>query len=521
MSMISSDAIKRIAGFIILAAVAVSAFFTFSQKKEEERSITYSTSDAGDLKGQFSIALDSWIGYFPFRSPVFARLMRDEGYRVKIIDDRADYPGRMKMLKKGEIDFAVCTVDSYLLNGKSVNYPGTIVAIIDESKGGDAIVAWKDKFSNIDQLKKGGKFRMAYTPSSPSEHLIKSIAVHFGIPVLEERKGEWRIEVDGAEEAYNRLMSKEADLAAVWEPHVTEALLHKGIVKIIGSEDIEKLIVDILIVNRKFAREKPEMVKLFLKNYFKTLNLYAASRDRLLKDISSKVNLNRKQAGYMLKGVKWLYYPDNIRWFGLTSRSTHRQPEIIETINSTVSILVNSRDFSDNPLTDKDPYTILNSSFIKELYISSVFNSSAATVSEDSTLSRKFSKLSDSQWEKLTRIGALKLRAISFRSGTSVLDGNGKEQVKNIVDNIRHYPNFRILIKGHTGLRGNPAANRALSLKRAMAVRDELQYTFNIHKNRIRVVGMGSREPLLKNSGESDRGYNTRLKRVEILFLSQ
>ncbi len=519
--MISSDAIKKIAGFLILAAVAGSAFFTFFQKKEEERSITYSTSDAGDLKGQFSIALDSWIGYFPFRSPVFARLMREEGYRVKIIDDRADYPGRMKMLKKGEIDFSVCTIDSYILNGKSVNYPGTIVAVIDESKGGDAIVAWKEKISNIDQLKKGGKFRMAYTPSSPSEHLIKSIAVHFGVPVLGDRKGEWRIEVDGAEEAYKMLMKKEADLAAVWEPHVTEALSHKGIVKIIGSEDIEKLIVDILLVNRKFAKNKPEMVSLFLKNYFKTLNIYTASRDRLLNDITAKVNLNKRQAGYMLKGVKWLSYPDNIRWFGLTTGSTHRQPEIIESINSTVGILVDSRDFSGNPLIDKDPYTILNSLFIKELYRSGTFTVSAAAGGGDNTLSRKFSKLSDSQWEKLATIGALKLRPITFRSGTSVLDGNGREQIKQIVENIMHYPNFRILIKGHTGLRGNPGANASLSLKRAMAVKKELQYPFNIDGNRIRVMGMGSREPLLKNSGESDRGYNTRLKRVEILFLSQ
>lgn len=519
--MISSDIVKRFAGFLILAAVTGGAFVTFFQKKEEDRSITYSTSDAGDLKGQFSIALDSWIGYFPFRSPVFARLMREEGYRIKIIDDRADYHGRMKMLKKGEIDFSVCTIDSYLLNGKSVNYPGTIVAVIDESKGGDAIVAWKGKFSNIEQLKKGRNFRMAYTPSSPSEHLIKSIAVHFGVPVLGEREGKWRVEVDGAEEAYQKLIKKETDLAAVWEPHVTEALSHKGIVKIIGSEDVEKLIVDILLVNRKFAKNKPDMAKLFIKNYFKTLNIYAVSRDRLLKDITAKIDLNKKQAGYMLKGVKWLFYPDNLRWFGLTSRSTHRQPEIIESINSTVSILINSRDFSDNPLTDKDPYTILNSFFLKELYRSGIFSVSAFTGRDDDTLSRKFLKLSRKQWKKLTTIGALKLRPISFRSGTSVLDYNGKEQVKHIVENIRHYPNFRILIKGHTGLRGDPAANVALSLKRARAVKNELQYSYNIDGNRIRVAGMGSREPLLKNSSESDRGYNTRLKRVEILFLSE
>ena len=76
------------------------------------------------------------------------------------------------------------------------------------------------------------------------------------------------------------------------------------------------------------------------------------------------------------------------------------------------------------------------------------------------------------------------------------------------------------MVKGHTGLRGNPAANIELSLNRAKAVYNELTYTFNVDRNRIMVTGIGSREPLPRISGESDRGYNTRLKRVELLFLS-
>ena len=153
-----SHNIKRIMGIIILLSVASGAFYTFFSKKQEDIEITYSTSDARNLKGEFTIALDSWIGYFPFRSPVFGKLMRDEGYRVKIIDDKADYGKRMKMLRRGEIDFAVCTVDAYILNGESVKYPGTIVTIIDESKGGDAIVSWKDKVANIEQLKRKQNF---------------------------------------------------------------------------------------------------------------------------------------------------------------------------------------------------------------------------------------------------------------------------------------------------------------------------------------------------------------------------
>jgi len=129
-----STSVSRIAGAVILAAVAGWGVYTFLLKSKEESVITYSTSDARNLKGEFTIALDSWIGYFPFTSPVFGQLMRDDGYRVKIIDDKADYPGRMKRLRAGDVDFAVCTVDSYLLNGASQKFPGAIVAVIDESR---------------------------------------------------------------------------------------------------------------------------------------------------------------------------------------------------------------------------------------------------------------------------------------------------------------------------------------------------------------------------------------------------
>ena len=279
------DTLKRIIGLLILLGVVWAGINSFFEKTDKDKHITYSTSDAKDLKGEFSIALDSWIGYFPFRSPVFGKLMRDAGYRIKIVDDKADYKERMKMLKKGSIDFAVSTVDSYLNNGSSAKFPGIIIAVIDESKGGDAIVALKNKVKNIDMLKVKRNFKIAFTPSSPSEYLLKAISVHFGVPRLKRKDDTWRVEVNGAEEAYQKIMNGEVDMASLWEPYVSKAISKPGIIKIIGSEDIEKLIVDILLVNRKYAIKNPELVKLFVKNYFETLRIYKKSKNLFFKDI--------------------------------------------------------------------------------------------------------------------------------------------------------------------------------------------------------------------------------------------
>ena len=85
-----STMISRVVGAFIIAALLGWGIHTFFSKKKEERVITYSTSDARNLKGEYTIALDSWIGYFLLQSPIFGNLMRDDGYRLKIIDDRAD-----------------------------------------------------------------------------------------------------------------------------------------------------------------------------------------------------------------------------------------------------------------------------------------------------------------------------------------------------------------------------------------------------------------------------------------------
>ncbi|HOP28599.1 MAG TPA: phosphate ABC transporter substrate-binding/OmpA family protein [Spirochaetota bacterium] len=512
--------LKRLAGLAILAAVIGGGIFVFFEKKEAVKEITFSTSDAKGLKGEISIALDSWIGYFYFKSPVFGTMMRDEGYRIKVIDDKADYPERMKMLKDGEIDFAVCTVDSYLLNGKSVKYPGAIIAVLDQSKGGDAVVAWKDSVQNIEALKTKQKFTIAFTPASPSEHLLKAISSHFDIPLFASGDTKWRVEVNGAEEGYEKFMKRGVDCAAIWEPHVTEALSDPGVVKLIGSEDIENLIVDILLVNRNFAKQKPELVNLLLRKYFETMNYYRSSPLRLKQDITAHLSIAEKKVEYMLKGVKWINYAENTTWFGLTTKSQHKQPEIVDAINSTLKILIENKDFSSNPLIDNDPYTVINSAFIASLY-GGVTKPGDDSSASDQSLNRRFAQISDREWLSLSVVGSLKIRPVTFRSGTSMIDESGQEQIKEIVESIRHYPNFRILVKGHSGLKGDPSANSELSRVRAEAVKKIFVTSYGMDPNRIRTNGVGSGEPLSRLTDESEREYDNRLKRVEVMLLTE
>ena len=69
------------------------------------------------------IGVDNWIGYFPLCSDEMRKRMRTAGYVLHCEDDKADYPKRLRTLKSNELQFAVATVDAYLLNGPAAGFP--------------------------------------------------------------------------------------------------------------------------------------------------------------------------------------------------------------------------------------------------------------------------------------------------------------------------------------------------------------------------------------------------------------
>ena len=90
-----------------------------------------------------------------------------------------------------------------------------------------------------------------------------------------------------------------------------------------------------------------------------------------------------------------------------------------------------------------------------------------------------------------------------------------------MVNRLKFYPTFRVLVEGHTSFLGDAGANLALSQERADAVMRYLTITYSIDANRIRSVGYGGTRPLAIQPGESDRAYHAyRLPRVEVSLLS-
>jgi outer membrane protein OmpA-like peptidoglycan-associated protein/DNA-binding transcriptional LysR family regulator len=475
------------------------------------------TSDASATRGTLAVGADNWIGYFPLCSAPMAKRVRRAGWVLRCENDNADYRARFERLKSGEIQFAVATVDSYLLSGAPLGFPGTIIAVIDESKGGDAILAREDVASNLEHLRQASDIQVAFTPASPSEHLLRAIRTHFDIPFLQDGHGPWRVETDGSSAALEKLLDGEVDAAVLWEPDVSRALAKPGIVKLIGTEDTERLIVDILLVGRRFSRDHPEAVAALLDSYFQTLKLYRDRPKELEDDVMEATDLSREQVSSLLRGVSWTTLGENAAiWFGVSGGGPFADEGLVEAVRGAVRILTDSGDLSRDPLPDGDPYRITNRQFVADLS-----ERSGATVGDGGDRAHRFPPLDEAGWARLKEIGSLKMDPIGFRRGTADLAYEGKLELDRLAERLVHYPNFRILVKGHTGIVGDPEANLQLSQDRAEAVARYLMVTYGIDPSRMRILGYGSSRPLPRLPGESDRAYGYRLPRVEVTLAAE
>jgi outer membrane protein OmpA-like peptidoglycan-associated protein len=131
-----------------------------------------------------------------------------------------------------------------------------------------------------------------------------------------------------------------------------------------------------------------------------------------------------------------------------------------------------------------------------------------------------FPPLSDADWDALRTIGRIRVLPIGFDASTSRLTRDGAAVVDQVAAAlVQNYPQYRVLIKGHTAPAGDEAANVSLSEERAQGVRNYLVTSKLIDPNRVRAVGVGSREPAPRQPGEGELSYRNRLARVEFYLL--
>ena len=101
-----------------------------------------------------------------------------------------------------------------------------------------------------------------------------------------------------------------------------------------------------------------------------------------------------------------------------------------------------------------------------------------------------------------------------FDTAQSDVRANAGDSLKRVAEIVSAYPDGSVEIRGYTDNTGDPAANVALSQKRAESVQRWLNANGGIKLESMSTKGMGSTDPVASNDTEEGRKQN---RRVEIV----
>jgi outer membrane protein OmpA-like peptidoglycan-associated protein len=100
---------------------------------------------------------------------------------------------------------------------------------------------------------------------------------------------------------------------------------------------------------------------------------------------------------------------------------------------------------------------------------------------------------------------------ILFGFDSTALRTEGRENLRNLAENLDKYPDTDLMIVGHTDSVGSDAYNQGLSERRARAAADLLAAD-GVDRGRIRTAGRGEAEPVTSNDSAEGRQQNRRVE---------
>lgn len=138
------------------------------------------------------------------------------------------------------------------------------------------------------------------------------------------------------------------------------------------------------------------------------------------------------------------------------------------------------------------------------------FTSSTANVS----VTQPPPKMAEAAGKKASAVaaGARLALKVQFDTGKSIIKKQYYDELKVVGDGLNEQKNLKGVIEGHTDSVGSDASNKALSQRRANAVRDYIVKNFKIDRKRLAAKGFGESKPIADNATAEGRAQNRRIE---------
>ncbi len=498
---------------LVLGGAAVGYKYLFEpSEQEKEKKSGDSVGFGGRVGGRgggaagapkIKLALDSFSGYCVFRSADFLKRLASHGIAIEPLDDKADYTRRMETIRKGETPYAVFTIDA-LLNQtpRDGDPPATIVMLIDETRGADALLAYQRGVPTLDALN-SPRARVGLVLDSPSETLLRVVRSRFNLEQLPAARKDYLLparpnksdEPDGAEDIYKKLITGEPSQPyayVLWEPYVSMALReNKNIHRLVDSADIKGMIVDVLVVQTEYLRKNSDQVRQVVRCYLETLAEVQASPEGLVglvkkdADLIGEPNV-KTYAGDVVKGIWWKNTTENYAHFGLLpAESSGGLQSLRDMIRNITEVLNKTLEPGTSSVGLSRPDRLADAGTLRGLYELKPRPFQGDQPIRPGETAAGPAGVVD--WKSLQPVGQLKIEPIEIGSRGGLI-GDADQILARLAENLQLYPRYYLRIEGNTEKQGDREANLKLAQRRAEAVKKYLVEEQKISAGRLQAM---------------------------------
>ncbi|HEX6120199.1 MAG TPA: ABC transporter substrate-binding protein [Dongiaceae bacterium] len=273
-----------------------------------------------------TIAHSTWVGYGPLYIAQEKGFFKENGVDVDLVV-MEDPKERFPTLMADRIQMIASTVDTALLYMKQPDDYKYIVAI-DDSKGGDGIVANKD-IKTIADLK--GK-QVAVNEGSVSEFYLNVLLQKAGLS-----ESDLNIVNMTAADAGTAFVSKQVDAAVTWEPWLSRGKATDFGHLLVDSSTTPGLITDAMIVKTSWLKDHQKEAAAIVKSWEQAVAYYRAHPDESIAIMAKGVGgwlKDPKDFKETLPGIKFYGEEDNKAFFG----TKDKPGPLYETVKDAIAI---------------------------------------------------------------------------------------------------------------------------------------------------------------------------------------
>jgi NitT/TauT family transport system substrate-binding protein len=236
-----------------------------------------------------------WIGYGPYYVAEALDLYKKSGLKVElqVFTDPALIP---PAIESGAVAGGMLTYDQ-VIGVVAKGSTQRVVAPIDYSNGGDAIVATRD-ITKVSQFK--GK-KVGFNPLSPSDFLLS-----YALQV--NKLGEKDVQsINMTPEAVPAgLASGGINIGVTYEPSVSQIVSMEDGKKfhvVFSSRDAPGLITDVLVFKKEYIKANPKVVQALIQGYIDGLEYMKKNPDDAYKHIGKFLGVSAGEVKEQLSGV--------------------------------------------------------------------------------------------------------------------------------------------------------------------------------------------------------------------------